>query len=103
MTDDDDVLDSVFHGCALKAYLEVWARTRQFPPDSETTRRLAYQYYEQELAKKEPPQVAGRQQPLPSARSWPGMRSARGGRPSRQPIFGLNQRYLPCPPISSGR
>jgi hypothetical protein len=48
----DDILDQLFHGCALRAYLEVYAATKQFPPDAEATRRLAYQYYEQELAEK---------------------------------------------------
>ncbi len=47
----DSILDDVFHGCALTAYLEVWRQTGQFPPDSETTRR-AYQLYEEALAEK---------------------------------------------------
>jgi hypothetical protein len=48
----DDILDSLFHGCALRAYLEVWARTGRLPPDSETTRIRAYQLYEEALAEK---------------------------------------------------
>jgi len=52
MTAEDDIWDSLFHGCAWAAYLEILAATKQFPPDSEATRRLAYQYYEQELAEK---------------------------------------------------
>lgn len=48
----DDVLDDLFHGCALRAYLEIWAETGRFPPDSEATRQRAYQHYEDELAKK---------------------------------------------------
>jgi hypothetical protein len=60
----DDVLDSIFHGCALKAYLEVWAETRQFPPDSEATRIRAYQLYEEALAEKN-----RRKQPKDSGRS----------------------------------
>jgi hypothetical protein len=52
MTARDDILDDLFHGSALRAYLEVWARTRQFPPDSEATRRRAYQLYEEALAEK---------------------------------------------------
>lgn len=48
----DDILDSLFHGCALKAYLEVWALTGQFPPDSEATRQRANQLYEEALAEK---------------------------------------------------
>jgi hypothetical protein len=52
MTADDDILDSLFHFCALRAYLEIRAQTGQFPPDSETTRRRAYQLYEEALAEK---------------------------------------------------
>lgn len=37
-----------FHSCALIAYVEVWQQTGQFPPDSETVRRLAYKFYEDE-------------------------------------------------------
>lgn len=48
----DDIRDSLFHGCALRAYLEIYAQTRQFPPDSEATRLRAYQLYEQALAEK---------------------------------------------------
>jgi len=29
--------------------MEVWQETGTFPPDSETVRRKAYKYYEQEL------------------------------------------------------
>jgi hypothetical protein len=47
-----DILENLFHFCALRAYLEVYAETRQFPPDSEATRRLAYQVYEEALAEK---------------------------------------------------
>jgi hypothetical protein len=46
----EDVIDSIFHGCAVAAYVEIWRRTGQFPPDSEATRQLAYHYYEEELA-----------------------------------------------------
>jgi hypothetical protein len=35
MTAHDDIWDSLFHGCAWAAYLEILAATRQFPPDSE--------------------------------------------------------------------
>jgi hypothetical protein len=48
----DSILDDLLHGCAPTAYLQVWCQTRQFPPDSETTRRLAYQLYEEALAEK---------------------------------------------------
>jgi hypothetical protein len=48
----ESVLDDLFHFCALRAYLEVYAATKQFPPDSEATRRRAYQLYEDALAEK---------------------------------------------------
>jgi hypothetical protein len=48
----DDILDSLFHGCALLAYLEIYAHTGQFPPDSEATRQRAFQLYEEALAEK---------------------------------------------------
>jgi hypothetical protein len=48
----DDVLDSLFHDCALRAYMEIYAQTRQFPPDSETTRQRAFRLYEEALAEK---------------------------------------------------
>ena len=48
----DSILDDRFHFCALRAYLEVYAITKQFPPDSQLTRRRAYQLYEEALAEK---------------------------------------------------
>lgn len=62
----DDILGQLFHGCALRAYLEIYVSSKQFPPDAETTRRLAYHYYEQELAEKN-----RRKQPKDSDRSLP--------------------------------
>ena len=62
MTDGEDVLDSVFHWAALRAYLEVYAATKQYPPDSEATRIRAYQLYEEALAEKnrqkQPPDIS---------------------------------------------
>ena len=52
MTVYDDIWDSLFHGCAWTAYLEILAQTRQFPPDAEATRQRAYQLYEEALAEK---------------------------------------------------
>ena len=46
---DNDVLDDLFHGCALAAYLDQ-AALEQHPPDAEQTRRRAYRYYEEALA-----------------------------------------------------
>jgi hypothetical protein len=51
-TEADDVLDDLFHGCALRAYLEVWAQTGQFPPDCEATKNRANRLYEDALADK---------------------------------------------------
>ena len=48
----DDILDHLFHFCALRAYLEIATETRQFPPDSEATRLRAYRLYEEALAEK---------------------------------------------------
>jgi hypothetical protein len=47
----DDILDGLFHGCALAAYLDQ-AAAQQGCPDSEATRRRAYRYYEDALAEK---------------------------------------------------
>ena len=65
MTDCNDILDSLFHGCALAAYLEVWRRTGQFPPDSEATRVLAYRLYEDALAEKNTANRSGAGEPAP--------------------------------------
>jgi hypothetical protein len=52
MTLDPNIWDDPFHFAALRAYMEIWAQTRQFPPDSEAVRRRAYQLYEDALAEK---------------------------------------------------
>jgi hypothetical protein len=52
MSDEhDDILDGLFHGCALTAYLDQAHEERGWP-SSEGTRRRAFRYYEEELAKK---------------------------------------------------
>ena len=48
---DDEILDSLFHGCALAAYLDE-AAERQGWPDSVAVRQRAYRYYEDALAEK---------------------------------------------------
>ncbi len=48
---DDEILDDLFLGCALQAYLEQ-AAIEQGWPDSEATRRRAYRLYEDALAEK---------------------------------------------------
>jgi hypothetical protein len=46
-----DPLDDLFHHCALRAWAEIYEETRQWPPDSEQTRRRAYDLYETEKRK----------------------------------------------------
>ena len=49
MADDyDDILDDLFFGCALTAFLQVAFEQRAMP-DAELTRRRAYQLYEDAL------------------------------------------------------
>jgi hypothetical protein len=49
MADDyDDILDDLFLGIALTAFLQVAFEQRAIP-DAETTRRRAYQLYEDAL------------------------------------------------------
>ena len=48
---DDDILDGLFHGCALAAYLDQ-AAEQQGWPESVATRQRAYRYYEDALAEK---------------------------------------------------
>ncbi len=51
MTDDNNsILDDLFHGCALVAFVERMAVEGRIP-DIESTRRLAFQLYESALAK----------------------------------------------------
>ena len=50
--ESDDILDSLFHGSAWRAYAELVAE-QGFPPDSEATRRRAYRYYEDALAEED--------------------------------------------------
>lgn len=45
----DDVLDDLFHFCALRAYLEQ-AAIEGGMPNMESTRRRAYELYETALA-----------------------------------------------------
>ena len=47
----DDILDDLFHFCALRAYLEEAAETGG-RPDSEATRQRANRLYEDALAEK---------------------------------------------------
>ena len=59
MTDFDDIMDDMFHGCALAAYIEEAAKAGGVPC-SELTRRLAFRYFEAALAEKQ-----GRRNRLP--------------------------------------
>jgi hypothetical protein len=47
----DDLWDSLFHGCAWAAFFDQAAEEQGWP-DSEKTRKRAYRYYEDELAKR---------------------------------------------------
>jgi hypothetical protein len=47
--DPEDILDDLFHACAFSAFVEE-AHAQQGWPDSQATRRRAYDYYEQALA-----------------------------------------------------
>lgn len=46
---EDDILDDLFHGCAVAAYIDQ-ATLEKGPPEREATRKRAYAYYERELA-----------------------------------------------------
>jgi hypothetical protein len=48
---DDDILDDLFLGCALAAFIDQSIEQRG-PPDMEATRRRAYQLYEEALAER---------------------------------------------------
>jgi hypothetical protein len=53
MSETDEILDDLFHGCAFAAFVEQ-ARLQKGPPCPELTRRRAYELYEQALADKRP-------------------------------------------------
>ncbi len=50
-SDLDGILDDLFHGCAFAASVELCVE-RKGLPDAESTRRLAFRYYEEELARR---------------------------------------------------
>jgi hypothetical protein len=51
MSAQDDIFDDLFHGCALVAFVQIALATGDWP-DPESTRRRAYELYEEALAKK---------------------------------------------------
>lgn len=59
MTNFEDIMDDLFHGCAFVAYIEE-ATKAGGEPCSELTRRRAFQYFEAALAEKQ-----GRKKRLP--------------------------------------
>ena len=61
---DDEILDGLFHGCALAAFLDE-AAERQGWPYSVAVRRRAYRYYEDALAEKNRRKSAGITPPVP--------------------------------------
>jgi hypothetical protein len=50
-TELDTILDDLFHGCALSAFVEQ-AKAQQDWPDTEATRRRAFTTYEDALTEK---------------------------------------------------
>jgi hypothetical protein len=52
MTDFDEFMADMFHGCAFAAFVEEAARASG-PPCPEATRRRAYRYFEELLADKQ--------------------------------------------------
>ena len=53
-SEQDDIFDDLFLGCALTAFLEVAAEHKEMP-DSEVTRRRAFNLYEEALRAKNGP------------------------------------------------
>jgi hypothetical protein len=51
VTDFDDIMDDLFHGCAFAAFVEEAAKAGG-KPCPELTRRRAYRYYEDALAER---------------------------------------------------
>ncbi len=49
---DADIFDDLFQGCAFYAFLEQSALDQPMPPESEATRRRAYDLYERALAER---------------------------------------------------
>ena len=65
MADDyDEILDGIFHGCALAAFLDQ-AKAGQGWPSSEATRVRAFRYYEEALAAKNGRRAAATDEPEP--------------------------------------
>jgi hypothetical protein len=57
MSSDDDIMDDLFLGCALAAFVEE-AISRKGPPNMEATRLRAYRLYEESLAERQTSPVA---------------------------------------------
>jgi hypothetical protein len=66
----DDILDDLFHGCAFHAFLDQ-AEEEGGWPSVEGTRRRAYAYYEEELAKKNAAKPAGEGRPATTSSPRP--------------------------------
>ena len=66
-----DLLDDPFHAISLAAYVIVAAESGQWPPDSETVRRRAYNLYEAELRRDPPRTLAHAANPAYPARELP--------------------------------
>jgi len=61
-TEFDDILDDLFLGCALTAFLQV-AIEQQAMPDTETTSCRAYRIYEETLRAKDVGKLLRRLEP----------------------------------------
>jgi hypothetical protein len=84
----DSILDELFHGCALTAFLEQ-AALQQGWPDPEATRRRAYRLYEDALAGKNhgtrpPKRGAGKGCGAAEGAASPGVGAAPPGQAGRQ-------------------
>lgn len=51
MSNSDSILDDLFHGCAIAAFVEQASAERGWP-EPEATRQLAFRRYEEALAEK---------------------------------------------------
>lgn len=76
MSGDNDIMDDLFLGCALAAFVEE-AISRNGPPGMEATRLRAYRLYEESLAERQTspvavPSLTGDGSRLTSPRQQPG-------------------------------
>jgi hypothetical protein len=80
----DEILDGIFHGCALHAFLDQAEEERGWPSCDATGRR-AFAYFEEALAKKNAAEPAGEERRTTASRP----RDARTSHP--------DSHYSQCP------